>query len=409
MGMWRVDREPGSRTSLRHTAAVATGLTLGPVVVLGLARFAYSLLLPPMRADLGWSFAQAGGMNTANSLGYLAGAIIAGPILTRAGNRRPYVLALVVTAASVPVSAATSQFTLLLVLRVIAGVGGAIVFIAGAALLSALVAGLRPTASATLVGLYAAGGPGAGIVISALGVPPVLGLGGPGTGWRWGWLVLGAASLLALAGALPAARAVPDSRGGPRTRTLGWPVRRLAPALWAYGIFGAGYIAYVTFIVAFLKNEGFGSARVTGFWAVLGTVAVLAGLAWGPTLERYPGGRGLAAALALTTVGSVLPLVGGGNLAAFGSAVVFGAAFLAVPAAVLNLARNQLQPTQIGAAVAVLTIAFGVGQTIGPVLAGVLSDGADGVRAGLALSSGLLAVGTLVGLAQRAAPPAPRS
>ncbi len=38
----------------------AVGLALGPAVALGLARFAYALLLPAMRTDLSWSFAQAG-------------------------------------------------------------------------------------------------------------------------------------------------------------------------------------------------------------------------------------------------------------------------------------------------------------------------------------------------------------
>jgi hypothetical protein len=50
-------------------------LSLGAVVSLGLARFAYALLLPPMRADLGWSYFVAGAMNTANAAGYLAGAL----------------------------------------------------------------------------------------------------------------------------------------------------------------------------------------------------------------------------------------------------------------------------------------------------------------------------------------------
>lgn len=44
---------------------VALGLAAGPVVALGFTRFAYALLLPGMRDQLGWSYAAAGGMNTA--------------------------------------------------------------------------------------------------------------------------------------------------------------------------------------------------------------------------------------------------------------------------------------------------------------------------------------------------------
>lgn len=50
-------------------------LALGTASALGLARFAYGLLVPAMRNDLGWSLAQAGAVTTANGLGYLAGAV----------------------------------------------------------------------------------------------------------------------------------------------------------------------------------------------------------------------------------------------------------------------------------------------------------------------------------------------
>ena len=56
------------------TLVVATALALGSAVSLGLARFAYALLLPAMRVDLGWSYFTAGAMNTVNAAGYLVGA-----------------------------------------------------------------------------------------------------------------------------------------------------------------------------------------------------------------------------------------------------------------------------------------------------------------------------------------------
>src|ERR1700744_3019639 len=65
-----------------HLGVVA-GLAMGPAVGLGLGRFAYALLLPAMRADLGWSYAQAGTINTANAAGYLIGALLAAPVAAR--------------------------------------------------------------------------------------------------------------------------------------------------------------------------------------------------------------------------------------------------------------------------------------------------------------------------------------
>ncbi|WP_238011612.1 YbfB/YjiJ family MFS transporter [Dactylosporangium sp. AC04546] len=47
----------------------SAGLALGAVTALGLARFAYGLLVPAMRTDLGWSLAQVGAVTTANDIG----------------------------------------------------------------------------------------------------------------------------------------------------------------------------------------------------------------------------------------------------------------------------------------------------------------------------------------------------
>ncbi|MGH9307673.1 MAG: YbfB/YjiJ family MFS transporter, partial [Acidimicrobiales bacterium] len=401
----------------------ACGLALGPVAALGLGRFAYSLLLPSMRADLGWTFAQAGAMNTANAVGYLLGAVVAGPLAARLGSRRPYIVGLAVTSLAILASGASGNFAILLVLRLITGASGALVFIAGAGLVARLVAEVdwgprrqwrsgsrnspesletsgRSGKSVVLLGVYFGGG-GPGIVLSALIVPPVVGL-GAGVSWRWGWVVLGLVSLAALFGAVPAARHAPDPQVAVRPRVLGWPVRRLAPTLVAYGLFGAGYIAYVTFIVAFIKTQGFGPGSISAFWALLGLAAMVAVFAWGPVLGRLSGGRGPAVVLGVVIVGALLPLAVGGRVGDYASAVIFGGSFLTVVTAVVNLARRSLSPNQVAPAIAVLTVAFGIGQSLGPVLAGVLSDGPSGVRAGLELSVALLAGALIVALGQRA-------
>lgn len=59
-------------------------LSLAAAVSLGITRFAYGLLLPPMRADLGWTYTLAGSMNTTNAFGYFVGALCT-PALMRLG------------------------------------------------------------------------------------------------------------------------------------------------------------------------------------------------------------------------------------------------------------------------------------------------------------------------------------
>ena len=93
---------------------VVVGLAMGPAVALGLARFAYALLLPAMRADLGWNFAEAGAMNAANAAGYLAGALVAALTARWAGDTLLFAVSLLLTAITVAASGLTADFALLL-------------------------------------------------------------------------------------------------------------------------------------------------------------------------------------------------------------------------------------------------------------------------------------------------------
>ena len=168
----------------------------------------------------------------------------------------------------------------------------------------------------------------------------------------------------------------------------------------AYALFGAGYIAYVTFIIAFLKGEGAGTAELSSFWIVLGLAAIASTFAWAPILGRVAGGRGIALPYAVVTVGALLPLLSASTATAFASALLFGGSFLTVPTAVTAFARRAHRPHHWTIAISALTVAFALGQCLGPVLAGILSDGPSGIRAGLGLSVAILAAGALLALAQ---------
>src|SRR5579871_6262716 len=190
-----------------HTThpGIVLGLAMGPAVGLGLGRFAYALLLPAMREDLGWNYAAAGAMNTANAVGYLVGALIAAPIAARFGDKRGFLAGLVLATASLFANGLSSDYTVLAVLRAIAGAAGALSLITGGALAAAAGSGGGKTRSALALGIYF-GGAGFGMVVSAFAVPTLEAT----MGWRAGWFVLGALSLLATLAALPALVRAPD-------------------------------------------------------------------------------------------------------------------------------------------------------------------------------------------------------
>jgi predicted MFS family arabinose efflux permease len=376
----------------------AVGLAAGPLVAMGMARFAYALLLPPMRTDLQWTYTQAGAMNTANAVGYLAGAIGSAWLVGRVRMRLLFLTGVALTAASVLACSATTSFTLLAGLRLLGGICGAITFVTGAALVMHAGAGLPARRATLMLGIYVAGG-GLGIAVSGLVLPPLL----AGVGWRFGWLALGVVSVPALVPAALAARDVGDATrvvATPTTAKTPWPWRRLAALAGAYGLFGLGYVGYTTFIVALLQ-PALGTGVVAAFWVVLGLIGAASTICWGPLLSRFRGGRGLALLLTMNAVGAAIPVFADGPGAALTSAVLFGGAFLATAAAVTTVVRHAAPPYAWGAAIGALTTVFALGQCVGPLLTGALSD-QNGVQAGMALSAVLLAVGALVALAQPA-------
>ncbi|MGZ5272442.1 MAG: YbfB/YjiJ family MFS transporter, partial [Ramlibacter sp.] len=176
--------------------ALALALSLGAAVSLGVTRFAYGLLLPPMRADLQWSYTLAGAMNTANALGYLLGALATPRLLVRFGPSRLVLLGAVLASVFMGLTGFVTDPGALLLQRVLAGGASALLFIAGG-LLAARLGGMQPQRAGLLLGLYY-GGTGLGIVLSAVLVPWVLAAAQARPhGWSWAWWTLAVACMVA--------------------------------------------------------------------------------------------------------------------------------------------------------------------------------------------------------------------
>ena len=118
---------------------VILALAMAPAVSNGFARFAYALILPAMRADLGWTYSMAGWINTANAIGYLLGALLTFWLSGKVASARLFTRGMLATALALLASGMTADITLLSVFRVLAGIGGAAMFISGAALVAAFI------------------------------------------------------------------------------------------------------------------------------------------------------------------------------------------------------------------------------------------------------------------------------
>jgi predicted MFS family arabinose efflux permease len=389
----------GQETRAPGELWIALGLSIGAAVSLGFTRFAYALLLPPMRASLGWNYVQAGGMNTSNALGYLFGSAAAAWASRRFGIRRVFLVTLAASGVVLVLTGLTADYSALMALRSAGGFATAITFVTGASLAAGINPHGTPLRGARLLAIYITG-VGSGVALSGLVVPPLLAQLGA-TGWRAGWLGLGVLALASLAPAAAAARRVPL----PSSRDEGvLPLKDfllLWPTFVNYVLFAAGYVSYMTFIIVLNRDSGGSAPSVAAFWVVLGLSSVLGTLAWGRVFPRL-GLRLSSALVALVVLLGTLPVLLRPTVSmAFVSAIVFGASFMAGPTAVTVIVRKLLRPQTWTAALAALTVAFALGQSIGPLASGYVSDTTGSLSAGLWLSPLLLVAAAVFALFQR--------
>ncbi len=366
---------------------VLIGGILGMIVAMGIGRFAFTPILPLMQRDLGMSNTLAGWLAGLNYLGYLGGALLCSfaPQLLR------YRL---LTGGALLSSLATTLlmgFTVSVfwwgVMRLVGGAASAILFIVIAAEVADT---LGRRGYGHWVGtLY--GGVGFGIALSGLLVPLL----DNAWGWSGSWVGMGGiAILLAIAGVTvgrkrdlvqPVKISLPGQSGGLRS------IRLLVVA---YFFEGLGYVVTATFIVAIITVTPGLESFAPYSWVAVGFAAVPSTIIWPLLARRFGSKQALLAAYALQAAGILVSMHADSLAEVLFSAVSFGATFLGIVA--MTLAEGTIRMSGDGRrAAAILTASFGVGQMLGPVLAGMLADFQSGFALPLLLAGGSVVLGGL--------------
>jgi predicted MFS family arabinose efflux permease len=302
---------------------------------------------------------------------------------------RGSLLAVVATTALMAVTGGLASWG---VVRFLSGLASAGVLVLASGL---VLDDLRHQRRASLSGwLYS--GVGLGIVISGVTVRAS----GGGLGWRGDWLVL---ALLAAAAIVPAWRWLPRGPrpSGETERAAAGAAAPVTAALAllcaAYFLEGLGYIVSGTFLVTIVERMPGLAGLGSGVWTVVGLAVIPSSALWGAAAGRVGYARALAAAYTLQACGIALPLLGGGG-AAFASAILFGGTFAGISAVTLTLA-GFLAPRRSAGVIGLLTAAFGLGQVIGPVLAGIIASRTAGFALPLAAAAAIVLAGAALMLA----------
>jgi MFS family permease len=338
-----------------HVLQVAAALAAG----MGVGRFVYTPILPLMHAQAGLSASAGASLATANYIGYLVGALagILVPRLVRSrAVLRSSLILLIATLLAMPLTHVVAAWW---VLRLLAGVASALVFVIAA---SSLLSHLRGH-PAHLPG-WGFGGVGAGIALSGVVVLILRSVGD----WRSAWWASAALAAVLAAGSwtlrpepseAPTAGSAGAARPTSRPRTHRW-----FSALFAcYSLEGVGYIIAGTFLVAAIEQTSPGWIG-SGAWVLVGLAAVPSSAFWAWLSRRWSRPDLLLAALVVQAVGIALPAVLGGVAAAVISAALFGATFLGIATIALAAGAHLQFPRSV----ALLTVGYSVGQILGPLV-----------------------------------------
>ncbi len=163
-----------------------------------------------------------------------------------------------------------------------------------------------------------------------------------------------------------------------------------------YFLFGAGYIAYMTFMIAYVRDAGGGAAAQSAFWSLIGVSAFVTPWVWRWVLALDRGGLSTAIILGVNAFGAALPLFGHSPLLLAISALVFGVAFFAVVGSTTAFVRLNYPPSAWPKGIAAMTIAFGIGQTLGPIAVGAVTDAMGSLSYALNVSAAMLALGAIL-------------
>jgi predicted MFS family arabinose efflux permease len=390
----------------------AIALALGAAIALGISRFSYTLFLPLMREDLNWSYFISGNMNTANAIGYLVGALTCNWVFERMALNKVFLWSTFATICMIALMGFFKEIAPLFLVRFLVGVTSTWVFVGGGALV-AKVSVLHPKRSGWILGIYY-GGVGFGIVLSSIFVHPIESWAsslGYEHAWQFAWW--GMALVALLMGLLLYSP----------VQLMNYPielahinerisVRKMWPMNVGYFLYGLGYIGYMTFSVALVREIGFTGSKLDYFYGLLGLFIMFSSKIWSVQLDKKKDGAVLGAVSFVLAIACFIPafiaLMGNESTVQiwqisllFISAMMFGSSMVTAVASTTAFVKHNLPSEDWLYGIQIFTIAFAIGQIVGPVIVGYLSDLSGSLGIGLLFSGTILLIGSYISYQQK--------
>lgn len=375
-------------------------------VAMGYGRFLFTATLPDIMSQLTLSTTIAGWLASINYIGYFIGALIAMFVpqrLTWQALMIGMVISIVTTTLLV---VPNLPLSLWYVIRLLAGIASGIGMILG----SSFIIQQFSTARRSLLSTVHYAGIGAGISASAILTWWLLSL-----GYHFDviWLIAGISSL-PLLGLLYAIRPTQIKAFKSKSniqypsikqtyinfkRSLFEAIVEYKKAILllsaSYALAGFGYITSATFLPVMatqqLSNQTYAGLLI---WLIVGIFAMLSNPLWGALAKRIGETNTLIGLTVLQAIGMFTPSLFEGALGLYSNAIILGLSFAGIVSMTLNIIKN-INPAYSNLLMGLATLAYAVGQFVGPLVTVALAGKNDNFNAGLIVAG----IGLLIGLA----------
>lgn len=372
---------------IHYAWVIAFTGTLVTILAHGFGRMSYSVILPSMKDGLSLTYTQLGSIAMGNFIGYLSLAIIGGFLAARFGIRRVVFISLLVIGVSLFLTGLSQSFSFAFLMRLISGLGNGGSYVPIMALPAAWFVMKKRGLATGIV----SGGIGFGMFISGLILPPVISAFGK-DGWRYAWFLLGIIVFICAFVCYAFLRNSPEEKGttmyGGEEEQKGGAKVTLFSAfkdvvvekeIWKLGsvyfMYGFSYIIYLTFFVAYLTKEMvIKPAEAGGIFSILGIFSIFCGVIYGWISDMLGRKYGSMLAYINLAISYGILALWKEPIGFYVSAVAFGIAAFSIPtimaAASGDAVGGRLAPAGLG----FITLFFGIGQALGPVIGGWLKD-----------------------------------
>lgn len=375
---------------LERLKVLSAGI-LSLILTLGIARFAYTPLLPLMQQQAGLGISEGGWLAAYNYMGYLSGAIIASLTSNLVLKDRLYRAGLIIAVLTTLGMGLTDQLWLWAILRFFAGLSSAAGLLLGSGLILNWL--IRHDHRSEL-GIHFAG-VGIGIAFCAIVVELMV----QHLDWQQLWYLFSGLGFILLIPAwrwLPAPDITGLTRSG-NSMTDNPPGKLfLRIFILAYFCAGVGYVVSATFIVAIVDQLPGMQGKGTLTFMLLGLAAAPACIIWDLVARRMGDINALIATFVLQILGILLPAISNDPILTFLSAILFGGTFIGLVSLVLTMA-GRYYPTRPAKMMGKMTVSYGVAQIAAPAITGLIAEHSNGsYHSGLYLAAIMMGIGTVL-------------